>query len=156
MEANVRLEHGPVGPAASRKTRGLTGNLNAVDLTMTVLAASAPLSVMAAFAPVSLLVGNGLGMVQSYLIAGVAIILFAFGFLAMGRAIAQKGGDAGALYTYVTKGLGKPIGLRRRIFWRFSPTPCFRAARMACLANHCVSSWASASVLQVLHGGNIH
>lgn len=111
METNPHLEHGPVGPDAGPRTEGLRGNLNSLDLTMTVLAASAPLSVMAAFAPVSLLVGNGIGMVQSYLIAGVAITMFAFGFLAMGRSIARKGSDAGALYTYVTKGLGKPVGL---------------------------------------------
>ncbi|MGE3598713.1 MAG: APC family permease [Dehalococcoidia bacterium] len=89
----------------------LTGNLGPIDLAITVLAASAPLSVMAAFAPVSLLVGNGLGMVQSYLIAGVALAMFAFGFLAMGRAVSRQGGDAGALYTYIVRGLGKPIGL---------------------------------------------
>lgn len=111
MEANLHLEHGPAGPRPADRKPGLTGNLSTLDLTMTVLAASAPLSVMAAFAPVSLLVGNGLGMVQSYLIAGIAIMMFAFGFLAMGRAIARRGSDAGALYTYVAKGLGKPVGL---------------------------------------------
>ncbi len=37
--------------------------------------------------------------------------MFAFGFLAMGRTISRQGNDAGALYTYVTKGLGKPVGL---------------------------------------------
>lgn len=111
MDTNPHLEHGPVGPGVNRQAGGLSGNLNSLDLTMTVLAASAPLSVMAAFAPVSLLVGNGIGMVQSYLIAGVALTMFAFGFLAMGRSIARKGSDAGALYTYVTKGLGKPVGL---------------------------------------------
>lgn len=111
MRITPHIEHGPAGPGVSHQQGGLKGNLNTLDLTMTVLAASAPLSVMAAFAPVSLLVGNGLGMVQSYLIAGVAIGMFAFGFLAMGRAIARHGSDAGALYTYVTKGLGKPVGL---------------------------------------------
>jgi amino acid transporter len=111
MELNSHLEHGPLAPGAAQQGGGLKGNLNTLDLTMTVLAASAPLSVMAAFAPVSLVVGNGIGMVQAYLIAGVAIAMFAFGFLAMGRTIARHGSDAGALYTYVTKGLGKPAGL---------------------------------------------
>ena len=111
MESHLHPDHGPAEPVAGDRTHRLTGNLSALDLTMTVLAASAPLSVMAAFAPVSLLVGNGLGMVQSYLVAGVAIMMFAFGFLAMGRAIARQGSDAGALYTYVTRGLGKPVGL---------------------------------------------
>ena len=111
MESHLHPDHGPADPVAGDRTHRLTGNLSALDLTMTVLAASAPLSVMAAFAPVSLLVGNGLGMVQSYLVAGVAIMMFAFGFLAMGRAIARQGSDAGALYTYVTRGLGKPVGL---------------------------------------------
>ena len=100
----------------------LSGNLGTLDLTMTVLAASAPLSVMAAFAPVSLLVGNGPGMVQSFLIAGVALMLFAFGFLEMGHRIAREGSDVGALYTYVTKGLGRPIGLGGAFLAVFSYT----------------------------------
>ena len=90
---------------------GLTGNLGVFELTMTVLAASAPLSVMAAFAPVSLVVGNGIGMVSSYLVAGSVLVLFAFGFLAMGTRVAGSGKDAGAFYTYVSRGLGKPAGL---------------------------------------------
>ena len=51
----------------------LSGNMGVFDLTMTVLAASAPLSVMAAFAPVSMAVGNGVGLVLSFLIAGAAL-----------------------------------------------------------------------------------
>ena len=64
MELNSHLEHGPLAPGAAQQGGGLKGNLNTLDLTMTVLAASAPLSVMAAFAPVSLVVGNGIGMVH--------------------------------------------------------------------------------------------
>ena len=89
----------------------LSGNLGVFELTMTVLAASAPLSVMAAFAPVSMAVGNGAGMVNSYLIAGVVLLVFAFGFVAMARSIAAKGEGAGAFYIYLTKGLGRQYGL---------------------------------------------
>lgn len=35
----------------------------------------------------------------------------AFGFLAMGTRVAGSGKDAGAFYTYVSRGLGKPAGL---------------------------------------------
>ncbi|GLV26990.1 APC family permease [Sphingobium sp. Cam5-1] len=89
----------------------LSGNMGVFDLTMTVLAASAPLSVMAAFAPVSMAVGNGVGLVSSFLIAGAALLFFAFGFMAMAGSIARKGEGAGAFYIYLTKGLGRQFGL---------------------------------------------
>jgi amino acid transporter len=89
----------------------LSGNLGVFDLTMTVLAASAPLSVMAAFAPVSMVVGNGIGMASSFLVAGAALLTFAFGFVAMARSVASKGEGAGAFYIYLTKGLGRQFGL---------------------------------------------
>ncbi|MGV8953239.1 MAG: APC family permease [Cypionkella sp.] len=98
-------------PAPPPGPERLKGTLGIFDLTMTVLAASAPLSVMAAFVPVSMAVGNGIGMVQSFLIAGGVLILFAFGFLAMSRRIAAEGGGAGAFYAYVARGLGRPAGL---------------------------------------------
>lgn len=103
-----------VADADARRARAhgkLKGDLGVFDLTMTVLAASAPLSVMAAFAPVSMAVGNGIGMVSSYLIAGVVLLVFAVGFIAMARSIAAKGEGAGAFYIYLTKGLGRHIGL---------------------------------------------
>lgn len=89
----------------------LSGNLGVFDLTMTVLAASAPLSVMAAFAPVSMAVGNGVGMASSYLLAGAVLLAFSFGFMAMARSISSKGEGAGAFYIYLTKGLGRQYGL---------------------------------------------
>lgn len=102
-----------IDPDAGRaRSHGkLSGNLGVFDLTMTVLAASAPLSVMAAFVPVAMVVGNGVGMVTSFLIAGAALLLFAFGFIAMARMIAAKGEGAGAFYIYLTKGLGRQFGL---------------------------------------------
>lgn len=100
----------------------LSGNLGVFDLTMTVLAASAPLSVMAAFAPVSMAVGNGVGMVNSYLIAGAVLLIFAFGFVAMARSIASKGEGAGAFYIYLTQGLGRQYGLGGAFLAVFSYT----------------------------------
>ena len=100
----------------------LSGNMGVFDLTMTVLAASAPLSVMAAFAPVSMAVGNGVGLVSSFLIAGGALLFFAFGFMAMARSIANKGEGAGAFYIYLTKGLGRQFGLGGAFLAIFSYT----------------------------------
>lgn len=100
----------------------LSGNMGVFDLTMTVLAASAPLSVMAAFAPVSMAVGNGVGLVSSFLIAGCALLFFAFGFMAMARSIARKGEGAGAFYIYLTKGLGRQFGLGGAFLAIFSYT----------------------------------
>ena len=89
----------------------LSGNLGVFDLTMTVLAASAPLSVVAALVPVAMAVGNGPGMAGSFLLAGAVLMTFAVGFVTMARSFASKGEGAGAFYIYLTKGLGREAGL---------------------------------------------
>lgn len=100
----------------------LSGNLGVFDLTMTVLAASAPLSVIAALVPVAMAVGNGSGLVSSFLIAGAVLLLFAVGFVTMARLISAKGEGAGAFYIYLTKGLGRSHGLGGAFLAIFSYT----------------------------------
>ena len=75
-------------------------------ITFLVVAAAAPLTVMAGVAPLGVLVG-GIGAPAGYLAAGIVLLVFAIGFMAMTR----HTGGAGAFYSYVTLGLGRPAGM---------------------------------------------
>lgn len=70
-----------------------------------MVAAAAPLTVMAGVAPLAILIG-GVGAPVGYLAAGVALTVFAVGFMAMTR----HTGGAGAFYSYITLGLGRRLG----------------------------------------------
>jgi amino acid transporter len=50
---------------------------------------------------------GGIGAPGAYLVAGLVMILFAIGFTAMTRYVR----DAGAFYSYITRGLGRPFGV---------------------------------------------
>lgn len=71
-----------------------------------VLSAQAPLTGIAGALPVAILLGNGAGAPAAYLLVGVVIVLFAVGFIAMSRHVT----DAGAFYSYVSRGLGRRTG----------------------------------------------
>lgn len=72
-----------------------------------VLSAQAPLTGVAGTLPIPLGLGNGGGVPAVYLVVGVMIGLFSVGFIAMSRHVT----DAGAFYAYVSRGLGKPLGV---------------------------------------------
>ena len=71
-----------------------------------VVAAAAPLTVMAGIAPLAIMIG-GIGAPAGYLIAGLILTVFAVAFTAMSKYIH----NAGAFYSYIARGLGKPAGL---------------------------------------------
>ncbi len=54
----------------------------------------------------AVVIGNGAGAPAAYLAAGLVVLLFSIGFVAMGRHVV----DAGAFYTYIGKGLGRSTG----------------------------------------------
>nr|WP_206441335.1 APC family permease [Streptomyces boncukensis] len=72
-----------------------------------VLSAQAPLTGIAGALPIAVAIGNGPGAPVAYLAAGVITLLFAVGYVAMSRHVV----DAGAFYTYIGKGLGRPLGI---------------------------------------------
>ncbi|WP_411153031.1 APC family permease [Streptomyces sp. A30] len=72
-----------------------------------VLSAQAPLTGVAGTLPIPLGLGNGGGVPAVYLVVGVMIGLFSVGFIAMSRHVT----DAGAFYAYVSRGLGRPLGV---------------------------------------------
>ncbi len=71
-----------------------------------VIAAAAPLTVMAGASPLAFRLG-GIGTPGAYVFAGIVYALFAVGFTAM----SQHMTNAGAFYAYITRGLGKPMGM---------------------------------------------
>src|SRR5882757_1306022 len=72
-----------------------------------VVAAAAPLTVVVALFPVIIGSGNGIGIAGTFILVAAVLTLFAVGYVAMSRHIT----NTGAFYAYVTKGLGRPLGL---------------------------------------------
>ncbi len=81
-------------------------SLGVLGILFFVLSAQAPLTGIAGAVPIAVGIGNGAGTPAAYLLAGAVILLFSVGFVAMGRHVV----DAGAFYTYIGKGLGRPTG----------------------------------------------
>ncbi|MFJ4974756.1 APC family permease [Streptomyces coeruleorubidus] len=80
--------------------------LGVLGILFFVLSAQAPLTGIAGAAPIAVALGNGPGVPAAYLVAGLVILLFSVGFVAMGRHVV----DAGAFYTYIGRGLGRTTG----------------------------------------------
>lgn len=72
-----------------------------------VVAAAAPLTAVVGASPAAFAFGNGAGVPGAFVLAGVLYLLFSVGFTAMGRYV----GGAGAFYTYIAQGLGKPAAV---------------------------------------------
>lgn len=85
----------------------LSGKLGVSAIVFMVIAQAAPLTVMVANSPLIISMGNGAAAPADAAIAGLIMLLFAVGFVAMSRYI----GSSGAFYAYVQKGLGKTMGL---------------------------------------------
>ncbi|MEU4271264.1 APC family permease [Streptomyces sp. NPDC026092] len=83
-----------------------TGTLSTADVSFFVVSAAAPLTVMAGVAPIAVVLG-GVGAPAGYLLAGITLAVFAVGFTAMSRHVR----NGGAFYAYITRGLGKPVGI---------------------------------------------
>ncbi|MFI6251843.1 APC family permease [Streptomyces sp. NPDC051016] len=91
---------------ASMAGRLKPDSLGVLGILFFVLSAQAPLTGIAGAVPIAVGIGNGAGVPAAYLAAGLVVLLFSVGFVAMGRHVV----DAGAFYTYIGKGLGRPAG----------------------------------------------
>jgi amino acid transporter len=80
--------------------------LRTIDIFFLVVAAAAPLAAVAGNGALGVLLGNGVGMPGSYLLAGLVLILFAVGFVRMSPHVKHSG----AFYAYVRHGLGPQAG----------------------------------------------
>ncbi len=92
-------------PGADREH--LRGHLGATSVVLTVMAYLAPLAASVGYIPLVISSGNGLGAPLIFLLCGVILSLFSFGYLAMVRHVPRPG----AFYAYVSAGLGKRVGL---------------------------------------------
>jgi amino acid transporter len=93
---------------ARQQSRGLAKNrVGVLGIVFFVIAAAAPLTVVVALFPVILVSGNGIGIAGTFVLVSLVLLLFSVGFVAMSRHIT----NTGAFYSYITQGLGRPMGL---------------------------------------------
>jgi amino acid transporter len=81
--------------------------LGVPDLVFFIVAASAPLTAVAGGQAATYLVTGNRGVPFLFIPLGIMLGLFAVGYAAMSRHVA----DAGAFYTYVSRGIGKVAGV---------------------------------------------
>lgn len=82
------------------------GTINTTHLVFFVVAAAAPLTALGTNSPIAISFG-GPGAAAAFIVSGIVLMLFAAGFTAMSLYIK----NAGAFYSYITRGLGRPFGL---------------------------------------------
>ncbi|MGO4533662.1 APC family permease [Leifsonia sp. 2MCAF36] len=93
-------------PAVANRTAAHR-RLGVPAVTFMIIAASAPLTVLAGGVTTTFAVTGVLGVPLSFLVLGVTLAIFAVGYAAMSRFIT----NAGAFYSYVARGLGRPTGV---------------------------------------------
>ena len=95
----------PGAPAPRTGAQLNSGSIGTAGIVFFVVAAAAPLAATLGAGPVVFIFG-GVGAPSMYLIASVALLLFAFGFAAMSRYVTNAGGFA----AFVSWGLGRRSG----------------------------------------------
>ncbi|QOC27083.1 APC family permease [Microbacterium hominis] len=98
-------------PSAPADPSGAIGalkqnSLGARGITFLVVSAAAPLTVIAGTVPLAILIA-GPAAPSAYLVVGIALAIFAAGFMAMTNRVSRTGG----FYTYIAAALGKHMGL---------------------------------------------
>ncbi|MCD1287441.1 MULTISPECIES: APC family permease [unclassified Brevibacterium] len=102
----------PAADSAATPDTTVTAGLDArrigtPALVFMIIAASAPLTVVAGGVPSNFAVTGLTGIPLSFVVLGIVLILFAIGYAAMSRHVH----NAGAFFAYISKGLGKPVGM---------------------------------------------
>lgn len=92
---------------ASAGASRLRGNLGTASIVFMVAAAASPLGVVGGPVPLGISIGDGTGFPATYIISGIALLLFAVGFTTMTPFVKS----AGAFYSYIERGLGRGTGL---------------------------------------------
>ena len=100
--ANQLQENVPAGPDKLSKD-----SLGVFGVVFLVLAAVAPLTGIIVITALGLALGNGAGMVGSFIIVTAILLLFGVGYAQMSKLLVSAGG----FYAVVLKGLGKPAAL---------------------------------------------
>ncbi len=84
----------------------LRGSLGVWGIVFIVVAAAAPLGVIGGTIPIGIGIGDGTGFPMIFVACTVILLLFSAGFTALTPFVP----NAGAFYSYIGKGLGRPIG----------------------------------------------
>lgn len=92
---------------AAEGERLARNSIGLLHIVFFVVAAAAPLTAVVGATPVAFAFGNGAGVPGAFVLAGSLYLLFSVGFTAMSRHV----GGAGAFYTYISQGLGRPAGV---------------------------------------------
>lgn len=94
--------------------------LGTSDIVFMVLAASAPLAVVMGLMPFALAFGNGRGVPGALIIGGLAMLLFAVGYVRQIPFVR----NAGAFYAYISASLSRIVGLPAAYIAAFSYLAC--------------------------------
>ncbi len=82
------------------------GRIGAAAIVFFALAATAPIAVLLTIVPAAYALGGGSTVPLAFVVLGVVLLFFSAGYAAM----AHRAPFAGAMYSYVTRGLGRPAG----------------------------------------------
>ncbi|MEU8106108.1 APC family permease [Nonomuraea muscovyensis] len=102
----MRIAHSRTGPDPIARALA-ADRLGVPSVVYFVLSAAAPLTVVAGVVTTAYAVTGITGLPVAFLAVGAVLALFAVGYVAMARHMA----NAGAFYTYVSRGLGRPAGI---------------------------------------------
>lgn len=94
-------------PVSSVTAALAESRLGVWPLVWIVMAAAAPLTVVAGGATAGFAVTGLTGIPLGYVVVALILAVFSVGYVAMSRKVV----NAGAFYTYITHGLGKPAGV---------------------------------------------
>lgn len=84
-----------------------SGQLGLWSVVFMVVAFSAPITAMTGNTPVAIGYGNGIGAPAGFMVATIVLVIFSVAFTALAKHITS----AGAFYTFVSRGLNRPLGL---------------------------------------------
>ena len=105
--SSVALPKGGVATIDSADEELERNVLGTHDIVFMVLAAAAPLAVVMALMPISFALGNGAGVPGAWIVGGIAMLLFAVGYVRQIPYIK----NAGAFYAYISTSFSRLIGL---------------------------------------------
>ena len=94
-------------PQSQLSTALARDRLGVAAVVFFIMSAAAPLTVVAGVVPTGLAVTGLTGISIAFLAMAVVLAIFAVGYVAMARHIA----NAGAFYAYISQGIGRPLGV---------------------------------------------
>jgi len=94
-------------PQSQLSTALARDRLGVAAVVFFVMSAAAPLTVVAGVVPTGLAVTGLTAISIAYIAVAISLAIFAVGYVAMARHIA----NAGAFYAYISRGIGRPVGV---------------------------------------------